>query len=384
MSIQSALVVDDSKVAHIKLRKLLETRSISVDWVSSGEDAVATLESQTPDIVFMDILMPGMDGFETTKAVLANPKNANLAVVMCSGNSSEEDRQKAVAVGAAGYIGKPYTDEELSKVLEEVSGRLPVAPPEPTAPVSPPEPAPRPVVEPVAPAAPAPTAPALDVSAIIAEATTAARQAAEDTFARLAGQLREQLGEETRAVADGAGRNAALEVAAETAATVAENASREVARATAESLVNERVQQAVAAMPQPSGGLDAAAVTTVLRHFVTGDDFKRQVAAAVAAPKVDEAQVKALADSSAREVAGKVASQVAEAATRDASTAARKVAQETARIAIQENTASGSAGVEDLVKSSLSGLRTMTMLIGIALLGVIGYLVYSGMSTPNG
>lgn len=374
MSIQSALVVDDSKVAHIKLRKLLEKRSISVDWVNSGEDAVTTLESKTPDIVFMDILMPGMDGFETTKAVLSNPKNANLSIVMCSGNSSDEDRRKAEAVGAAGYIGKPYTDDELNGVLEDVSNKLGA-----TAKTEEPTPAPTPSPIPTT-VEPAPAAANIDIDAIVAQATAAARQAIEDSLTNLGEQLRVQLREEMTSVADGAGRNAAMEVAADTAATVAENASRETARATTEELLNQRVQQAVASMPHPSGGLDAAAVTTAIRHFVTSDDFKRQVASVLPAPKVDEAHVAALADRSAREVAGQVASQVAETATRDASNAARKVAQDTARIAIQETTAGAGAGTEELVKSAVSGVRTFTTVLAVGLLGVIGYLAYTALA----
>ena len=370
MSIQSALVVDDSKVAHIKLRRLLEKRSITVDWVNSGEDAVTALETQTPDIVFMDILMPGMDGFETTKTILATPKNTDLAIVMCSGNDSEEDRQKAVTIGAAGYIGKPYTDDELAKVLEEVSARVPSKPAIEEAPAK--APAPEPVGAPAKAAPAATAAPGIDVDAIVAQARAAAQQAAEETFARLGAGLRDEL----TAIASASGRDAAMEVAGDTAATVAQNAAQEIARATAEEVVGHRVKEAVAAMPHPSGGLDAAAVTTAIRHFIVSDDFKRQVASSIPAPALDEARIAQVADAAARDVATKVS----QTATRDATDTARKVAQETARIAAQEAAAGGTAGAEEVVRSAVSGLRTLTILVALGLAGVIGFLAYTNLA----
>ena len=370
MSIQSALVVDDSKVAHIKLRKMLEKRSISVDWVHSGEDAVSALDTQTPDIVFMDILMPGMDGFETTKTVLSKKKNAKLAIVMCSGNASDDDRQKAVAVGAAGFIGKPYTDKELERVIKDIEARTPapaekVEKPKKAAPVAAPAPEPTPT----------PAAVAVDIEAIVARATAAAQQAAEDSFKRLATELKQELAQ----IAAANGRDAAMEVAADTAATVAREASGEIARAAAEEVAYQQVQEAISAMPSQAPGLDAAAVTTALRHFASSDDFKRSVAAA--APPVaalDTNEIARVADSTARQVADQVAQKVAADASRSAGENARKIAEETARTSLAQ------AGGNDeqtraAVKAGTSGLRMFSILLGAGLAAVIAYLVATAM-----
>ncbi len=125
MEIQKALVVDDSRVAHMKLSKLLRERNIDVHWSGSGEDAVSYLKENTADIVFMDVMMPGMDGFETTSAINADTDiKARPPVVMCSSAATDEDRETAKKVGASGFLPKPYTPEELDQVLEILSKRM--------------------------------------------------------------------------------------------------------------------------------------------------------------------------------------------------------------------------------------------------------------------
>ena len=358
MSIQTALVVDDSKVAHIKLRKLLEKRSIAVEWVNSGEKAITALKDSSPDIVFMDIMMPGIDGFETTKTVLANPSNADLAVVMCSGNDSAEDRNKANSIGAAGYIRKPYTDEELSKVLEEVGARIktqaPAAAPAETA---------------AEPAAAAAAEPAVDMAAIINQATTAGTKAAEAAFERLSILLKD----EVASIASAAAKDAAQQVADEMEGGLDRSEVERIAQAAADKVAGTRVDQAIAAIPAPAPGLDASAVTNAIRHFITGDDFKRQVASAVPAPQLDKAQIAQVAGAAARDVAEQSASDI----SRNATDMARKVAEDTARRAAQEAASGGPAVDEDAIKSAVGGAKTMSVLSIIGVIGIIAYLALS-------
>jgi CheY-like chemotaxis protein len=120
MNIKKALVVDDSKVAHLTLRRLLTERNVEVDWVGSGEDAIAYMEKQHPDIIFMDVMMPGIDGFEATAAIINNPAIAAPPVVLCSANATDGDRQNAKASGAIEFLSKPYTPAELDNILEKV------------------------------------------------------------------------------------------------------------------------------------------------------------------------------------------------------------------------------------------------------------------------
>lgn len=121
MHIAKALIVDDSKVAHLTLRKLLAERSIEVDWVGSGEEAIAYMSKQRPDVIFMDVMMPGMDGFETTSAITKHPTlSSPPPIIMCSANATDEDRQDAKNSGAIGFLSKPYTAEQMDQILAMV------------------------------------------------------------------------------------------------------------------------------------------------------------------------------------------------------------------------------------------------------------------------
>jgi CheY-like chemotaxis protein len=179
MNVTKALVVDDSKVAHLALRKLLMERNIEVDWVGSGEDAIAYMENHHPHIIFMDVMMPGMDGFETTAAIITNAASSAPPIIMCSASATEEDRANARSSGAIEFLSKPYTPASIDQVLEFVRS-LPESvteaagiPPEAT-----PEPAVEPAVEPALGQA-AVTASEVEQLAVRAARATAERVAAE-------------------------------------------------------------------------------------------------------------------------------------------------------------------------------------------------------------
>lgn len=121
MQIRRALVVDDSKLARITLTRLLEKHGISVDAVESGGEALDYLERSQPDIVFMDFLMPDMNGYDATKRIAGNPSTAHIPVVMCTSQDTPEDRERARAHGARGYITKPATEASLETTLAELT-----------------------------------------------------------------------------------------------------------------------------------------------------------------------------------------------------------------------------------------------------------------------
>jgi CheY-like chemotaxis protein len=121
MQIRKALVVDDSKLARITLTRLLEKRGIAVDSVESGSQALDYLQRAQPDVVFMDFLMPDMNGYDATRSITGNPSTAHIPVVMCTSQDTAEDRARARSHGARGYIIKPATDASLETTLTELA-----------------------------------------------------------------------------------------------------------------------------------------------------------------------------------------------------------------------------------------------------------------------
>lgn len=125
MTYQTALIVDDSKLARITLRKKLEQRGLSVEMAESGVQALELLANQTVDIVFMDHLMPELDGFETTKKIKANPTTANIPVIMCTGKEYEGYLEEARSIGATNILSKPPENDALELILAEAPQAAP-------------------------------------------------------------------------------------------------------------------------------------------------------------------------------------------------------------------------------------------------------------------
>nr|MDQ2697014.1 response regulator [Pseudomonadota bacterium] len=83
MGIKTALVVDDSRVARLTLSKLLKERGIDVTQAGSAREALEHLKHHRPDVVFMDFMMPDMDGLEATRHISENPVTAQIPVIIC-------------------------------------------------------------------------------------------------------------------------------------------------------------------------------------------------------------------------------------------------------------------------------------------------------------
>ncbi|WP_250657935.1 response regulator [Alkalimarinus coralli] len=121
MTIKSALLVDDSKVARFALSKLLEKIDLNVSMAGSAEEALDYLSSHdNPDVIFMDHLMPGMNGVEATKAIKSNPDTAAIPIIMCTSKKSEEFADEAKEFGIYNILTKPPQPKGVSNLLEEL------------------------------------------------------------------------------------------------------------------------------------------------------------------------------------------------------------------------------------------------------------------------
>jgi len=120
MARKSALVVDDSKSARVILSRMLEKYDIEVDMAESAEQAIQYLNTNRPDAIFMDHLMPGMDGLQAVQAIKSNPQTATIPIMMYTSQEGELYVGQARALGAMGVLPKQVRPVDVSKVLYEL------------------------------------------------------------------------------------------------------------------------------------------------------------------------------------------------------------------------------------------------------------------------
>ena len=113
MTIKKILLVDDSKTELHFLSDLLTKRGFSVRTAEDGEDAMRRLGEDKPDLILMDVVMPGQNGFQLTRAITRDPRFADVPVIMCTSKNQETDKVWGMRQGARDYIVKPVNAEEL-------------------------------------------------------------------------------------------------------------------------------------------------------------------------------------------------------------------------------------------------------------------------------
>jgi len=120
MAGKRALVVDDSKSARVVLSRLLEKYGIEVDSADSAESALDYLREHHPDVIFMDHLMPGMDGLQAVREIKANPSLASIPIMMYTSQEGEIYGGQARASGAVGVLPKSIRPIDVTKALYQL------------------------------------------------------------------------------------------------------------------------------------------------------------------------------------------------------------------------------------------------------------------------
>lgn len=120
MARKRALIVDDSRSARVVLSRMLEKYDIEVDTSESAEAAIQYLQQHRPDAIFMDHLMPGMDGLQAVQAIKGNPQTATIPIMMYTSQEGELYVGQARALGAMGVLPKQVRPVDVSKVLYEL------------------------------------------------------------------------------------------------------------------------------------------------------------------------------------------------------------------------------------------------------------------------
>ncbi|MPQ59418.1 MULTISPECIES: response regulator transcription factor [Duganella] len=113
MAIQRILIVDDSPTERYYLSDILVRNGYTVDVAESGEEALVKLRAEKPDLILMDVVMPGANGFQVTRSIARDPVLKEVPVIICSSKDQETDRIWGMRQGARDYLVKPVTPGDL-------------------------------------------------------------------------------------------------------------------------------------------------------------------------------------------------------------------------------------------------------------------------------
>ncbi|HEY2622592.1 MULTISPECIES: response regulator [Dyella] len=114
------LIIDDSPTDVRVFTTLLERAGYRVDSVGSAEEGIERVRAQLPDLVIMDVIMPGMNGFQATRTLTRDPVTSNVPIVMITTKSMETDRVWGLRQGARAFITKPVNEKDLLACINDL------------------------------------------------------------------------------------------------------------------------------------------------------------------------------------------------------------------------------------------------------------------------
>jgi len=113
MAIRKILIVDDSPTERHVLNDMLTKAGYEVIASDSGEDAIFQARHASPDLILMDVVMPGLNGFQATRAISRDPATQAIPVILCTSKRQETDKIWGMRQGARDYVMKPVSRDEL-------------------------------------------------------------------------------------------------------------------------------------------------------------------------------------------------------------------------------------------------------------------------------
>jgi twitching motility two-component system response regulator PilH len=117
MAIQNILLVDDSKTELHFLTDVLVRNGFRVRTAENGDEAMRRIAEEKPDLILMDVVMPGQNGFQLTRAITRDPLYADVPVIMCTSKNQETDKVWGMRQGARDYVVKPVNGDELVRKI---------------------------------------------------------------------------------------------------------------------------------------------------------------------------------------------------------------------------------------------------------------------------
>jgi twitching motility two-component system response regulator PilH len=113
MPIQNVLIVDDSKTEVLFLTQVLQKHGFSVRSAENADEALKRLAEEKPQLILMDVVMPGQNGFQLTRSISRNPDYADIPIIICTSKGLETDRVWGMRQGAKDYVTKPVDPADL-------------------------------------------------------------------------------------------------------------------------------------------------------------------------------------------------------------------------------------------------------------------------------
>ncbi len=120
---RTVLIIEDEKLIIVSTQMVLEAAGFRVESATNGEDGIAKARSQTPDLILLDIMMPGIDGWETLTRLKRDAATANIPVVIFTAREHSRGHQKSAEMGAVDYFRKPFEPDELIELVEKHVGQ---------------------------------------------------------------------------------------------------------------------------------------------------------------------------------------------------------------------------------------------------------------------
>jgi len=120
MKVRKILIVDDSRTESQILRQLLSSRSYRCVLAETGEDGVSLARAEQPDLILMDVVMPGMNGFQATRQLARDEATRHIPIIMLSSKGEETDKVWGIRQGARAYLTKPVDPNDLLARIADI------------------------------------------------------------------------------------------------------------------------------------------------------------------------------------------------------------------------------------------------------------------------
>lgn len=120
---RTVLIIEDEKLIIVSTQMVLEAAGFRVESAINGEEGISKARELRPDLVLLDIMMPGIDGWETLTRLKRDPDTAEIPVIIFTAREHARGHQKSAEMGAADYFRKPFEPDELIELVEKHIGQ---------------------------------------------------------------------------------------------------------------------------------------------------------------------------------------------------------------------------------------------------------------------